>query len=43
MHSFDNASIFTRAIVNGHRVAYDAEATDDARSRVTEFLRVLMQ
>jgi len=43
MHSFDNASIFTPRLVYGHRVAFDAEATDDARSRVIQFLRPLMQ
>jgi dienelactone hydrolase len=43
MHSFDNASILTRQMFNGHRVAYDAEATNDARARVIEFLRPLMQ
>jgi dienelactone hydrolase len=43
MHSFDNASILTRQMVHGHRVAYDAEATNDARSRVIQFLQPLMQ
>jgi dienelactone hydrolase len=43
MHSFDNASIFIRGMTNGHRIAFDAEATKDAQSRVTEFLRPLMQ
>jgi dienelactone hydrolase len=43
MHSFDDASNFTRRMVYGHRVAYDAEATNDARSRVIQFLQPLMQ
>ena len=43
MHSFDNASILTPQMVHGHRIAFDAEATSDARARVIEFLRPLMQ
>jgi alpha-beta hydrolase superfamily lysophospholipase len=42
-HSFDNASILTPQRVRGHRMVFDAEATSDARSRVIEFLRPLMQ
>jgi len=30
-------------MVHGHRMVFDAEATSDARSRVIEFLRPLMQ
>jgi dienelactone hydrolase len=43
MHSFDNASILTPQRVHGHQMVFDAEATSDARSRVIEFLRPLMQ
>jgi dienelactone hydrolase len=43
VHSFDDASIITRRTVHGHRVAFDAEATNDARSRVIQFLQPLMQ
>ena len=43
MHSFDNASLIPPRTVHGHRVAFDAEATNDARSRVIQFLQPLMQ
>ena len=42
-HSFDNASIFTPRLINGHQQGFDAEATKDAQSRVIEFLHPLMQ
>jgi dienelactone hydrolase len=43
IHSFDDASNITRRMVHGHRVAFDADATNDARSRVIQFLQPLMQ
>jgi len=42
-HSFDNASFLIPRRVYGHWQAFDAEATNDARSRVIQFLQPLMQ
>jgi dienelactone hydrolase len=42
-HSFDNELFLSPRRVYGHWQAFNAEATNDARSRVIEFLRPLMQ
>jgi len=42
-HSFDNALFLIPRRVYGHWQAFDAETTNDARSRVIEFLHPLMQ
>jgi dienelactone hydrolase len=42
-HSFDNPQNLTPRMINGHRQGFDAEATNDARSRVIQFLQPLMQ
>ncbi len=41
-HSFDNASLIPTTN-NGHFMVFDGPATTDARSRLIEFLRPLMQ